>query len=501
MSGQESELHSTDAAAPDSLRSDDRGSSGRVSFERLRERTDELELLVSGLSMVALFSLPDWLITQWEASYAHLPLWALAGGLTALPMVIAVAYLLAGCFMVHLGIRAYWVGLVGLRSAYPQGIRWDSAKGMGPINRARLQHLLPSIETAIERADRLCSVLFSVITLAALTFLWLGFLLTLVFAGAGVVGNHFGSTNRTIDRAASVFLLVLIGSPILLWLLDALLAARIPRLAEWKVYRLLVRALAWLVGKLFPERLISPVRLTLQTNTRPRIVLALFVASIVVVPLLGFSIFQGKTSFDSFGTQRYLRNRHSADGLRSMHYESTRVGRDLRSAVPMIPSPVIEHGWTTLFLPYMPIRDDLLIEQRCGSYVDLTAKEDAELNPLAPADLTFEREAAWAASARECFSKLWEVRLNGKVVSLEQSWPSERWDLGFRGLEVAIDLRAEVPGPQRLEVIWRPHPEQDVKKDDYMPDIWRSVIPFIWSPEWAAEPGADARAPAPREAN
>ena len=86
--------------------------------------------------------------------------------------------------------------------------------------------------------------------------------------------------------------------------------------------------------------------------------------------------------------------------------------------------------------------------------------------------------------------RLWELRLDGELQSLDGFLPSERADLGLRGLAGWIPLNDGPAGPRRLEVIWRPRPEQDVLTEDYVPQRSRHVIPFLWSPEPAAQPVA-----------
>ncbi|MGQ0799481.1 MAG: hypothetical protein ACT4NL_05125, partial [Pseudomarimonas sp.] len=114
------------------------GDAGRISFERLRERTDELELLISGLTLFALLSLPPWLLERLEAVYNQLPFGILIAVSMAVPMLVAIAYVLACGFVAHLAIRAYWVGLVGLKSVFPDGVRWDRTPTLGPHQRERL---------------------------------------------------------------------------------------------------------------------------------------------------------------------------------------------------------------------------------------------------------------------------------------------------------------------------------------------------------------------------
>ena len=41
-------------------------------LEKLRDRTDEIELIISGLTTVALFTLPGWLFESIGSIYSHL---------------------------------------------------------------------------------------------------------------------------------------------------------------------------------------------------------------------------------------------------------------------------------------------------------------------------------------------------------------------------------------------------------------------------------------------
>jgi hypothetical protein len=440
----------------------------RVAFDRLRERTDELELLTSGLAMIGLLALPAWLIDRYIAMYTQLPLAMVAGLQGALPFVIAIAYTLALLFMLHLGTRAYWVGLIGLKAVFPHGIRWDSARGLGPISRERLQREVPGVEPAIERADRLASVLFAVIALSGLILLWLGVIATALFMIAVTIGSAFDATNQALNLASQLFLLVVFGSLALLWLTDSVIARHLPRLGRTRGWRALVTAIAALVRVLFPPRLVAPVRLMLQTNTQPRLFLVLFVPLLVLAPWFGVQHLNASLRFETFGQHTFMTGADLDGGLRSMHYESRRTGQDRIRPVPVVPSDVVVDGWVPLFLPYWPLRDDAVLRWRCV---------DADGERVRGAD---------------CLRRVWSVRLDGAPVDIEAFIAAERLDLGYRGLVGYIDLRAGAPGPRRLDIQWRPDPERDGVLDDYVPERTGYAIPLLWAPEWAAERDASS---------
>lgn len=104
---------------------------GRVSFERLRERTDELELIISGLSLFALVSLPGWLWDTYETWLPRMSLGMSAASGVLVPIASAMCLMMAALFVLHLAVRAHWVGLIGLKAVFPDGVRWERMGGLG----------------------------------------------------------------------------------------------------------------------------------------------------------------------------------------------------------------------------------------------------------------------------------------------------------------------------------------------------------------------------------
>jgi hypothetical protein len=462
----------------------------RVSFERLRERTDELELIISGLSLFALLSLPGWLWGTYEDYFARMTMGLAAVSVVLLPIVSAICYVMAGLFLLHLGVRAHWVGLIGLKAVFPLGVRWERLEGIGPLTLARLRARLPSLDHGIARADAIASTLFSLITFSAMAVAVLGCWLGLLFVIAGLFGDHLGGTNTFVNLAGGWLFGTYALLPLARWLLDGLLLRRLPRLQRLAPLRALGRLLGWLEGLFLPPRLLGLTRLSLQSNLLPRLFLAVFVGAIVVVVFGSNLLFQRARAFDVFDSQAYLGQREVAGGLRSSHYESLRIPRDALLPRPLIPAPLIESAWLPLFLPYTALIDDPVLAQRCPVRA-VEAEPPFGFDARDSDAEALQREAQTdvrAATAASCLRRLWEVRLDGVVQSLEDFQPSERADLGLRGLSGWLPLAGLAPGPHRLEVIWRPQPEQDVLRADYVPRRIRHVIPFLWSPEVAAQP-------------
>lgn len=128
-------------------------------FARLHTQTYEMELLVSGGFTLALMQLQEPLSTRLEQSLAFVD-----GGLR---MVVSFGLIYAALavltltvfFACNLLLRAFWIGLVGLESVFPDGIDWDQLK-VGPHSKQVLLRQVPPLSRSIESLDDICSLIF-----------------------------------------------------------------------------------------------------------------------------------------------------------------------------------------------------------------------------------------------------------------------------------------------------------------------------------------------------
>ena len=402
-----------------------------VAIDRLRDRTDELELIISSLTIFALFSLPGWLFNRIAGVYTHLSTSLAIASNVSMALLAGISYGLAACFVVHLMARAYWVGLIGLRTVFPNGINWSRTPGLGPLSRQYYQETLPDLDTVIQNTDRVASSLFSVISMLTLGVLWFGAIMTATLVVSGAVGARFGLTNTGILIGTAVLLAVFLGVPILLYLLDAQLATRVPRFREGRVLPGLVRFLRRIVGLAYPKRLVLPVQLTLQSNTRPFVFFVALTLGMVVIVIVGSARAAAWSSFTLSGAFTYLDAAQVQQGFRSTYYEDMASPLDRLRGWPRVDSFNQSGSYVRLFLPYQPLRDNLLLDHLCGS-------------------------AEEAADRVDCLRQLWNASIDGRPVSMESFEPAERADLGMRGLIGLVPLTGLEPGLRRIEVTWNP---------------------------------------------
>jgi len=430
-------------------------------MERLRDRTDELELIISGLTILALFSIPGWLFDKIADIYTHLSTSLAIAGIVGTTLLAGTSYGLAACFVVHLMARAYWVGLIGLRTVFPEGINWSKTPGLGPLSRQYYRDTLPDLDTVIQNTDRLASSLFAVISMLTLSVLWFGTIFVVIMVVSAAIGTRFGLTNTGMGIGAVLLLVVFLGVPILVYFLDAQLASRVTRLRDSGIFAGLVRFLRRIAGLAYPQRLVLPVQLTLQSNTRPVVFFVALTLSIIIIVAVGGTRAAAWRNFTLSGEFTYLDTTQVQEGFRSTYYEDMPSPLDRLRGFPRIDSFNQSGNFVRLFLPYQPLRDNLLLDQLCGS-----------------AEETPDRVA--------CLRRLWTVSIDGRPVPMEGFESAERADLKMRGLIGLVPLTGLEPGLRRIEVVWNPSAAEEAAPldDRYTQVSSRYVIPIAFSPSF-----------------
>lgn len=425
----------------------------RIAFERLRERTDELELLVSGLTVFALFSAPDLVLSLWQRSQAHLDGTLRDVVLLGCQFAVGLCYALAMSFLFHIVVRAYWIGLIGLKSVFPNGIRWDQTRSLGPLAREYFRRRLPDLDSVIDGADRVASVVFSVAGLVAITTAWISILITVLIGGTSLAIAVLGLPDRWASWLAMGFAIGISLLSIINWLLDTRLLTKYPHLAEQPRFRRwLLRSIR--VGNSFlPQRLMLPVQLTLQSNWHHRRFVVLLALVFGGVPVVGSVALLVRQQFAPLGGYEFLTTADVERGMRSAHYENLRGPDDATLNVPMIPSDRVAEAWLRLFLPHLPGRDNAVLAGRCeGASGDTTARV-------------------------ACAAGLWQVRLGEREIGTDAFVVAERRDLGLRGFMVYVPMDGLAPGRHDLNVTWNPQGEE---AGTHRRRVYR--IPFWLSP-------------------
>ncbi|RMH19414.1 MAG: hypothetical protein D6701_05060, partial [Gemmatimonadetes bacterium] len=159
-----------------------------AAIRRLHERSGEVELLISGALLFGLLQLPGRMDHWWTTVLGSVDRSATVFLFLLYAYVRIIVITLIAAFGVHLVTRAYWVGLIGLDSVFPDGVDWNEVR-YGPVAKDVYRHRLPPLATLARRADQVGSAIFSV-----------AFWLIAVFLFSIVFGIVFGGLSWALSR-------------------------------------------------------------------------------------------------------------------------------------------------------------------------------------------------------------------------------------------------------------------------------------------------------------
>jgi hypothetical protein len=372
--------------------------------------TWELELLISGAVLFALFQIPGALSSFFARLEPNATPTMMSVVLLVQMYTKAIVYALIASFVVHLVGRAYWVGLVGLHSVYPNGVRWENFKS-GPVTLEVYRARLVSLPAIISRTDNFCSVIFS-----------FAFLLVLLFAFTVCVTGLYGLVAYGISHA---FLGGRHGDNIFIVL--GLLTAFIPAATSFvdrrfgakldPTSRRILRRAIVLTYRGTVQGVISPVFMPLLTNVGRKKMVAIFYFCLFGLLVFVFAERMARTDQLSVNSYDYFA---ASDrfGVNYRFYENQRAPDDIYARTPSIQSDIIRHAYVKLFIPYFPRRHNAMIAKTCPS-----------LRPLQSRCVQFGGDTpapdSLAMPALQCLAQIHAVTLDG----------ASRPDLQFRFYE------------------------------------------------------------------
>jgi len=399
--------------------------------------TWELELLISGAVLFALFQIP----TQLTAFFARLEPHATSTMMSVLLLgqlyMKAIVYALIASFVVHLVARAYWVGLVGLQSVFPKGVRWENFKSV-PVTLDVYRTRLISLPEIIARTDNFCSMIFSFAFLLVLLF---GFTIVVVsvYSSVAYLLSHLllhGQHGETILLTLAVITAVV---PVVTSQVDRRLGSRLGPAAQGVLRRVIIVTYRGTV-----QGVISPIFVPLLTNVGQKKVRAIFFVSLFGI--LAFVIAERFARQDQLSINSYdyfaRSNRYGTD---YRFYENQREGDDIYSRLPSIQSDIVTGPYVKLFIPYIPRRHNAAMAQRCPALRPIEGR-GLQVGPDAPtAD-------SLAVPALDCLARIDAVTLDGAPRTDLHFRFYEHPGSGMKGILAYIPIDQLSPGQHEITV-------------------------------------------------
>jgi hypothetical protein len=421
--------------------------------------TWELELLISGAVLFALFQIPPVLNGFFARVEPHATLTMLSVLLFVQIYVKAIVYALIASFVVHLVARAYWVGLVGLHSVFPKGVKWENFRS-GPMGLEVYRERLVSLPAIISRTDNFCSVIFSFAFLLVLLFAFTVFVTSIYSLIAyGVAHAFLGGRNTD-----TVFLL-LAGLtaivPALTTLVDRRFGQRLGPRGQRIIKRLVIFAYRGTA-----QGVISPIFVPLLTNVGRKKIMAIFYFSLFGILLFVIGERFARNDQLSFNSYDYF-GPSSRFGVDYRFYESQRDPGDVYARTPSIQSDIITGSYVKLFIPYFPRRYNAVIATSCPGLHTLQAR-GLQIGPDTPVP-----DSA-AIPVLECLGRIHAVTVDGAPRPDLQYRFYEHPGTGIKGVITYIPADSLTRGQHVISV--RQVPVPDASPSTPAPTPW--VIPF-----------------------
>lgn len=419
--------------------------------------TWEVEILLSGATVFALFQLYGFINESVIQVVSGLASDARGMASAMLVYVQAGVLALALGFVLHLLLRAFWVGAVGLRSVDPTG-KVRQSISIGPAQQRLVADAWDNLPRQAAALDDWATLTFALaLGLAKLMGLLMLIAATLNLAGYGI---HFGSGQRVSVGMGMLLLAVLLMGPmsIATWL-DNRAGKRKSTPPNW-----VAKVLGWysLTGMLANQNLALQV-LTQRASgerSRARGMLAVFALIFTLMALVSLSMIWQQGALTRLFSNSQLRSMDGQEAaLRGNHYLSLQNAGQVQVR-PYLQAEVITGPYAKLRIPFF---DDWHAEalRKCAEKHGDAGDADAW------------RFDGRAAKVLACVAAAQPITLDGKPLTTPWMLIDDRRE-GRSDFVIMIDVRG-LPRGAHVLTIAQP-PAETAEAGDKPPRPWR--IPF-----------------------
>jgi len=345
-------------------------------FEKLRLNSWEVEILIVGFVLVILFNIPDTLsleLTKIQEGFSvqkegDFLIWFIR--FLTLGILKNIVQILILSFSLYLGLRGFWVGVLGLSSVYPDGINLEKLNFNKIFNKQLSQY---NFNDFIIKIDNICSSIFSFSFLISFSIVSVCIFFVELMLLAIYVDTFAILYFEDITLFSSVICLpfAICGC---LYFMDYFLFGILKKI-KWKFFGYLFN----IIDKFYKYITLIFIYDTLYyafiSNVKRRIIFLLILCFIVI-----------SSTFESFELEKhtYFPNvKSSTIIMKSRNYEDKFKQREhyddnLYPSYPFIQSDVISENYLKLHIPYNSILNRP-IEQFCPEVSGIFLVQDTSV--------------------------------------------------------------------------------------------------------------------------
>lgn len=385
-------------------------------LKKLQQESWELELLVSGFSILLLAKGIDWLTNIKAFFEASLNFQIEISNIIIvfLAIVLLAVHALVLNLIIHLIFRGFWVGVVGLGSVAPNA-DFDKLK-YSKFFTEKLKIKVTSLDELVIRVDRISSVLFAfaflIIFLLISIALFFGGLVTFATVGSNLIENISGWIAEVLAFILNTlsFTFLIVG---VIYLIDFLTFGAVKKIKFIsRIYYPFYKFFGW-ITLAFIYRTIYYNLISRFTKKRTALILIPYLLILVTLPGI-------KMDHHIYYPDRF--NEHT---FPANYYEDVRDDDNVRRV--SIPSFVMDGSYIPLFIKYDP-NDNSVIRALCPDYEP--AKNEGLNTGIRINNVDGQINISHTTRIREpepkksldCLSQLYEIHINDSLIDIEEMY-------------------------------------------------------------------------------
>ncbi len=318
-------------------------------FRALIERSLELELVLSGAVTFSLLQVPSALETLQTTVIAQ---YGSAGIMMVLLIMLTkpISFILVGSLLLHLVVRSFWIGMIGVSSVYPDSLQ--APERGGPFYRQVMREKQRGLREQAASVDKFCRLIFGFAFSQIAIFLGVFVILLVSFVMAVVVQKFLFPTTNVMTVLMQIYTLLFL--PYLsIGILDACVKYIRPlqHLQDNQTLQTLYRRIFRVYSVVFGSAAIS-VQNTISAHAKR--------SYYVIMSLMGIVFFAALTlpNTVTWRTHPYFPEEGAASAIEHNFYENT-ADNDTFTRV-MIQSDIVREPYLRLFLAYNTRYNDSL---------------------------------------------------------------------------------------------------------------------------------------------
>ncbi|MEQ9310781.1 MAG: hypothetical protein RLN90_15090 [Balneolaceae bacterium] len=371
-------------------------------LQRVAEQSWEPELLISGLAIFATIQIPQYVMDFYQ--YYRFNLQLDSGFIDELMPMLVVGVVLTAlkvlsiAFVFHFIVRAFWVGLMGLRSVFTEGIQYDKLE-YSELYRSEMKKRIGTQDSFLLAADRLASLIFSTAFLFVLYMIGVGFLYSVFFLLMN--GVKLMVSEEIFDLYSTI---ILISAGVLLISISIVsLVLNMKKYRDQEKFARIHFKITWYVGLVFYPFIYKPIQFLVLS----------FASNIPknknqIYGIIFFAVFMGIFMNAIFNLMNvnliqprdFYTARSSASTILPENYESEFDG--LFFDRPTMNSPYVKKGeYFSLFIPYSK-----MLDRKLGEYCEEATPADSLSR--------YERRKQINQQNIKCTNQFFTVTLNKK---------------------------------------------------------------------------------------